>query len=202
MDLLRRPFRPLKRLLLGQRPFGLAKFGAGSLIERPHTFYGRRYISVGDRCLIRSHSYMQAVTEAESYAGVPRIQVGNYVYIGRYCYLVASNSISIGDGAVLSEHVYITDLNHGFDPHGGPIMQQPVQCKGPVEIGPNCFLGYRSCVMPGVSLGEWCIVGANSVVTHSFPGYSMIAGSPARLIKVYSHASRRWVTPTSVLEKG
>jgi acetyltransferase-like isoleucine patch superfamily enzyme len=126
------------------------------------------------------------------------IVIGNDVYIGRYVFLVAAQGITISSGCVLSEHVYITDENHGYNPLAGPIMQQELESKGPVRIGPNCLLGYRTAVMPGVTLGEWCIVGANSVVTHSFPSYSMIAGAPARLIKVYSHELRQWVEPGTV----
>ncbi len=69
---------------------------------------------------------------------------------------------------MLSEQVYITDLSHGLQPDRGPIMKQPLESKGPVRIGPRCFLGYRTAIMPGVTLGESCVVGANSVVTRSF----------------------------------
>jgi acetyltransferase-like isoleucine patch superfamily enzyme len=47
--------------------------------------------------------------------------------------------------------------------------------------------------MPGVALGDHCIVGANSTVTHSFPAYSMVGGSPARLLKQYCAEDRAWL---------
>jgi len=141
---------------------------------------------------------MLAVSQYAGKSYRPYIEIGNRVYVGRYAYLTAMEGISIADGCVLSEQVYITDLNHGFDPACGPILSQELESKGPVKIGPNCFLGYRSAVMPGVTLGEWCVVGANSVVTRSFPAYSMIAGVPAQLIKVYSHQEGEWVRPTKI----
>lgn len=136
---------------------------------------------------------MQAVSDYEGLKYSPSIQIGDNVYIGRYAYLVACDEIEIGDGCVLSEHVYITDLSHGFNPHGGSIMKQAIESKGPVRIGANCFLGYRTTVVPGVILGQWCVVGANSVVTRSFPAYSMVAGAPAKVIKIYSPQLQRWV---------
>ena len=102
------------------------------------------------------------------------------------------DEITIGDGCVLSEHVYITDLMHGLHPDQGLIMQQPLQSKGPVRIGSGCFLGYRAAIMPGVTLGDHCVVGANSVVTKSFPAYSMLVGSPARLVRSYNRKTAKW----------
>lgn len=192
-----RALRPLlvatKRLLLLQRPFGLGSLGKGTIIIRPYNITGRKHIFIGKNSQILQHSLMLAVSNYESVEYSPSIEIGENVYIGRYAYFVACTQIQIGEGCVLSEHVYITDLNHGYDPRAGLILKQAIENKGPVILGANCFLGYRTTVVPGVTLGEWCIVGANSVVTRSFPAYSMIAGAPAKLIKTYSHKSQRWV---------
>lgn len=173
------------------RPRGVS-YGRNAFIYRPAKIFGASRIALGDRTTILPHAYLNAV---EEYAGVrhtPRIVIGNGVYIGRYVYLTAVDRITIGDGSVLSEHVYVTDLMHGLSPDGGPIMEQPLESRGPVQIGPGCFLGYRAAIMPGVSLGERCVVAANAVVTRSFGPLSMLAGVPARLIKTYSPASKRW----------
>jgi acetyltransferase-like isoleucine patch superfamily enzyme len=186
---------------LARRPFGLASLGLGSAIQWPSKLHGRRSIRVGSQTLIRSYAYMDAIS---AYAGRqyhPAIEIGDNVYIGRHVYLTACDRIVISNGCVLSEHVYISDLAHGLDPQNGPIMKQPIESRGGVHLGPNCFLGYRAVILPGVSLGEWCVVGANSVVTRSFPAFSMIAGSPAKLVKVYAHDLRQWVKPGGAPER-
>jgi lipopolysaccharide O-acetyltransferase len=72
------------------------------------------------------------------------------------------------------------------------LVRQPLISKGPVKIGPSCFLGYRVAVLPGVSLGAHCVVGAHSVVTRSFPPYSMLAGVPARIIRRFNPSNNVW----------
>jgi len=127
-------------------------------------------------------------------AVVVRIFNADGTYIGRHLYLTALDNISIGANCVLSDHVYITDLAHGLDPHGAFILHQPLESKGPVTIGDGCFIGFRAAILPGVTLGAHCVVGVNAVVTRSFPAYTMLAGVPARAIKTYSHERNQWIT--------
>ena len=182
---------------LFNRPSGLRHLGKGASLQRPWRLEGNQYIEIGARSTIMHGCNICAVWRYNDKFYTPSLSIGDDVYIGHYAFLTAITKISIGDGCVLSEHVYVTDFFHGLDPEKGLIMQQALESKGPVEIGSNCFLGYRASVMPGVTLGDWCIVGANSVVTRSFPAYSMIAGAPGQLIKVYSHALQQWVKPPS-----
>jgi acetyltransferase-like isoleucine patch superfamily enzyme len=181
---------------LFDRPMGLKSFGLHSAVRWPRRIETPQCIAIGSGSFIRPHSYLSAITHYAGREYSPSIRIGNQVYIGGYVYLSAITSITISDGCVLAENVYIADQAHGYDPEAGLIMEQELQSKGPVFIGPHCFLGFRVAVMPGVSLGEHCVVGANSVVTRSFPPFSMIAGSPARLMKSYDHNLKAWVSPT------
>lgn len=174
------------------RPFGLKRIGQFSGIRLPRRISGAKHIEIGSLVYIRGHSTIWAVSHHERDFYDPSIIIDDDVYIGRYVYIGAINHIRIGRGSVLSEHVYITDLSHGFEPSGGPIMKQRLVSKGPVSIGARCFIGYRAAIMPDVILGDHCVVGANAVVTHSFPPYSMIAGAPARLLKRYCFQSMGW----------
>lgn len=170
------------------------RLGEGSSLQSPYKIMLPQFLSIGKETCIRPNSYILAL---EEYAGIeyrPHIMIGNNVYIGRYAYICAVDMINIDDGCVLSEYVYITDNVHGLHPDRGPIMEQHLESKGPVQIGHNSFLGYRATIMPGVTLGEHCVVGANAVVTRSFPAFSMVAGCPARLIKIFSRKAGDWVT--------
>ena len=166
------------------------RIGEGSYIQRPNVLLFPEFLSIGKNTSIFSNSYITPLKEYKGVRFAPQIEIGNRVYVGRFAYLVAIDSIRIEDGCVLSECVYITD---NFHPERGPIMDQPLESKGPVHIGRNCFIGFRACIMPGVSLGEHCVVGANSVVTRSFPAYSMVAGCPAKILKTFSPEAGEWV---------
>jgi acetyltransferase-like isoleucine patch superfamily enzyme len=153
---------------------------------------------IGENTGIYPDAYICLTTHWAGLTYHPQIKIGNDIYIGRHVYLSAIDLIEIGDGCVLSEYVYITDHMHGFHPKHGPIMEQPLQSRGPVHMGRNCFLGFRVSIMPGVTLGDHCVVGANSVVTRSFPAYSMIAGCPAKMIKTFSFETETWEALASI----
>jgi len=198
--LVRRPLSTIKRKLL-YRPGGLRELGEGSFILRPRKISGARFVSVGNRTAINADSELSALGEYEGVTYEPRLDIGEDVYIGPHVCLTACNSLTISDGCVLSQYVYITDFLHGFSPDSVPILEQPLESKGPVHIGRACFIGFRAAIMTGVTLGEHCVVGTNSVVTRSFPAYSMIAGCPAKVVKVYCRETNLWLRTAPTYEQ-
>jgi acetyltransferase-like isoleucine patch superfamily enzyme len=180
--------------MLYRAPVKLRRCGDESYILRPRLVNGAENIEIGDRTIILQHSWLSAISEYAGERFQPRLVIGNDAYVGRYACIVATQKLTIEDGCVLSEHVYISDNGHGLSPKAGLIMKQKLSSKGDVRLGRHCFVGYRACILPGVQLGEHCVVGANSVVTKSFPAYSMVAGIPAKLIKVYSHEIEEWTS--------
>ncbi len=177
-----------------RHPRGL-EAGKASFIRAPFFIPSGKGIVLGARTTIGSHALMSLVRRYGPDTFDPKIIIGDGVYIGSYLYMAAVGEITIGDGCVLSDYVNINDASHGLDPTAGPIMEQRLVTKGPIRIGRNCFLGYRSAIISGVSLGEGCVVGINSVVTKSFPAFSMVAGSPARVIRLFDHVGKTWVVP-------
>ncbi len=99
---------------------------------------------------------------------------------------------------MFSAYVYISDCSHQYGPNMD-IMDSPLEFK-PVEIGDHCFVGIGSCIMPGVHMGNYVVVGANSVVTKDVPDYCMVAGSPARVIKKWDNGKYEWVRFSNVGE--
>jgi len=175
------------------RPRGMRVIGAGSYLERPWKIEHPALVEVGSNSVIRAHAWLSAIPSSAGRQYNPKLRIGSNVYIGHHAVITCIDQVEIGDGCVLSEQVYIADSFHGLDPQDGPIMKRTLGSNGPVKLGRGTFLGLRASVLSGVTLGEHCIVGAHSVVTKSFPAYTMVAGIPARPIKTYNHERREWI---------
>jgi serine acetyltransferase len=115
------------------------------------------------------------------------IEIGDSVYINWNCHIGSSNYIYIGNNVLIGSNVFITDHFHGEinsdDIHLTPINRKNYS-KGPVIISDNVWIGEFVSIMPNVSIGKNCIIGSNSVVTHSFSDNTVIAGNPAKIIKI------------------
>lgn len=165
-----------------------------SHISKPLEINGGPNITIGLNSRVGRNAWLGAI---ENYAGqdfTPKITIGSNVNIGNYACITAINEVSIGDGCLLSEYVYISDHSHGLNPKAGisPAIQG-LESKGNIKIGENSFLGMRVCILPGVELGKFCVVGANAVVTRSFSDYSMLAGVPAKCIKKFDFNYNEWI---------
>lgn len=93
-----------------------------------------------------------------------------------------AEKIDIESDVVCSARVTITDISHVTDDMEKAVLNQGIVTK-PVKICKGAFVGINSTILPGITIGEHAIVGANSVVTRDVPAYTTVAGSPAKVIK-------------------
>lgn len=175
-----------KNILTGfyPKPIGIAQIGSGSAVLMPRKIEGASRIKIGSNSIVGKRSWIAAYERYGEQRFTPEIRIGEGVRIGSGLVLTAVGCVIIEDGCLLSENVFITDHSHGTVPGQMSPSKQHLNSRGPVRIGRHCFIGIRAVIMPGVTLGDYCVVGANSVVTSSFPERSVVAGVPARIIKV------------------
>jgi len=110
------------------------------------------------------------------------IKIGNNVGIGEYAYLGGAGGLTIGDDCIVGQYLSCHPENHNYESKEDLIRLQGVSRKG-IEIGSNCWIGSKVTFLDGVNIGKGSIVAAGSVVTKSFPDFSVIGGVPAKLIK-------------------
>ncbi len=136
--------------------------------------HGTRDVRIGRRCRLGRD------TELET-RGAGRIVLGDDIRINRGCTLVSYAQIAIGDFAIIGEYVTIRDANHGMK--ADEPMRYQAHDSAPVAIGRDVWIGRGSCVLPGVTIGEGAVIGANSVVSRDIPAFSVAAGAPAAVIR-------------------
>ena len=110
------------------------------------------------------------------------LSCGNNVEIGYRSYIQAGGSVKLGNDVMLAPFVKIWSQNHKFIDPVVPIREQGYE-RMAVDIGNDVWLGANTFIMPGVILGDKCIVGACSVVgAKNYPPGTILSGNPARKI--------------------
>lgn len=113
--------------------------------------------------------------------------------------MAALQAITIEDDVMLAGNVFISDGSHGLEHADMPYKFQPMSRIAPVTIKRGCWIGQNVVVLPGVTIGEMAIVGANSVVTQDVPARSIAAGCPARVVKRWDPQALMWRPAASVI---
>lgn len=106
------------------------------------------------------------------------ISFGKNVFINSGCHFQDQGGIEIGDGSLIGHNVVIATINHDLRPS----LKRKNHYK-PVKIGKNVWIGSHSTVLPGITVGDWAVIGAGSVVTKDVDAYTIVAGNPARVIR-------------------
>lgn len=192
-----RSVREAGRIRAGSRAarcFGA--FGEGSSIAfPPGDVIGPQAVRIGRSCAIGAEVSLACGFPAQSFPAVcdPVITLGDRVSIGRGGFVVGLASIVLEDDVTIAPNVYITDHNHTYADRYLPIGQQwPEQAD--VVIGEGSWLGTGVIVLPGARIGRHVTVAGGAVVRGEIPDYSVIAGTPAKVVRRWTEADG-WVPP-------
>lgn len=107
------------------------------------------------------------------------LTLGRGVFINLGCRFQDTGGIAIGDGTLIGHGSTLTTLNHHVDPDRRADM-----VPAPIRVGRKVWLGAAVTVVPGVTIGDGAIVGAGAVVTKDVPPNAIVAGVPAKLIRM------------------
>ena len=170
------------KLRFGRRllPDGLAFIGAGAVLQigKQARIEIGRWSWLGHGCKLRAHE------------GV--ISVGAKTVLGQECTISAYQHVSIGRECVIADRVMLIDFDHGMVEVDRPIRLQGIY-KRDVRVGNNVWIGYGACILRGVTVGDNAVIGTNAVVTRDVPENAVVAGVPARVIRMRDEPTQmRW----------
>jgi acetyltransferase-like isoleucine patch superfamily enzyme len=162
-----RKLRYRRRLVLD----GLAFVGPGVTLE-----IGRE-----GRIELGRWSWIGHGTKLRSHEGT--ISVGAKTVMGQECTISAYQHVSIGRECVIADRVMLIDFDHGVVDVETPIRLQGIY-KRDVRVGNNVWIGYGACILRGVTVGDNAVIGTNAVVTADVPDNAVVAGVPARVLRM------------------
>jgi len=150
---------------------GLAFVGPGVSFEigRGARVVLGRWSWIGHGCKIRVH-------EGE-------LRIGAKTVLGQECTISAFQRVEIGRECILADRVMLIDFDHGVVDVERPVRLQGIY-KRDVRVGHNVWIGYGACVLRGVEVGDNAILGTSAVVTRDVPENAVVAGAPARVIRM------------------
>ena len=170
-------------------------FSHARLIRLPFDIRNKKNILIGDGFTTGFGCRIEAYPQKDTLA--PILFFGKNVEINDYVHIAAGEKIVIGNNVLIASKVFISDLNHGN--YKGENQDSPLSSPNnrklstnPIVIKDNVWLGEGVCIMPGVTIGFGCVIGASSVVTKDIPDYCIAVGSPARVFKVYDFEMENW----------
>jgi len=122
----------------------------------------------------------------------PYINIGDRVTATAALQVVAFKEIVIEDDVMFAANVFVSDGSHGTTTGETPYKYQGITNIAAIRIGRGSWIGQNTVIMPGVTIGELAVIGANSVVTRDVPARSVAVGAPARVVKRWDLTAQRW----------
>jgi len=152
-----------------------------SLIQKPFMVYGF-YNRVTNK--FQKNTRISSSTKLVSKS---KLDIGDDVWVGHYCVLDASNGLDIGKGVQTGSHISIyTHSSHiSIRLLGESYLSSDDRIgyiNGAISIGEYTFIGDSSIIFPGVNIGRGCLIKAGSIVNSSIPNFSIVSGSPAKVV--------------------
>lgn len=160
------------------------RIGKNAIIRRNVRFKANS-IEIGDFFYSNDNPIPLIIGGGGSERRTARIRIGSRCVM-HDSFINVCMPVEIGDNVGLSPGSAI--ITHGF---WNSVIEGYSSEFAPVKIGRNVIIGYRAIVLPGVTIGDYCNVGAGAVVTKSFPPYCLIGGVPAKIIKTQPDYPRK-----------
>jgi acetyltransferase-like isoleucine patch superfamily enzyme len=149
------------------------------------------FMRIGDGVTVRRGAWISVLPGHLAPGDSPLLTIGDGSYLGNGCVISCVREVRIGRQVVFGDNVQVGDTSHRYQTPGKHLFAQGLEV-GRLVIGDRAWIGRNSFVGHDLEIGEHAVVGANSVVTKSVPAYTVVAGSPARVLRRYDPATGAW----------
>ncbi|MFH1700060.1 MAG: acyltransferase [Candidatus Zixiibacteriota bacterium] len=157
-------------------PADFKELGRNVIFENGMLVFHPENITIGDNVYIGHNTILKAYYK--NY-----MTIDSDTWIGQGCFFHSAGGIAIGRAVGIGPGVKILTSAHDDRITEIPVMHNDLKFA-PVVIGDGSDIGIGSIVLPGVTIGQGAIIGAGSVVTRDVPDYTIVAGTPAKLIRM------------------
>jgi acetyltransferase-like isoleucine patch superfamily enzyme len=118
------------------------------------------------------------------------LRIGDKVVFGAKNTFNSYLDIDIGDDCIFADWIYVCDFDHRYEDMTMTIKKQGIT-KSPVRIGANCWIGEKSTILRGVTVGEGSVIASHALVNRDVPPNSIVGGVPAKVLKTRGLESQR-----------
>lgn len=154
-----------------------------SRVQSPFMVYGYKDPDTG---IFRKYT---RISSSATIINKKNLAINDKVWVGHYSIIDATEGVSIGEGVQLSfwSGIFTHGSENSIRLLGGqyahiPFQSRPGYTRGAVSIGDYTYIGSQVIILPGVTIGKGCLIGAGSLVTKDIPDYSIVVGSPGEVV--------------------
>ncbi len=167
---------------------GIKQHGKKNYISHHVQVLFGKNVKIGNKISIRPYSFIACNNNSS-------MIIGDNCDIGNRNRIVSSKKVIINEAVLTGPNVFISDNDHVYADITTPVMfQGGTTPKEGITIGSGTWIGTNAVIVGDVKIGKNCVVAANSVISNaSFPDYCVIAGAPARIVKIYDKKIEKWV---------
>lgn len=166
------------RMSIGAGAFNrsdLGQCGVGVVIEDGVRIFHPEHVYLGDHVYLGHDAFVHGYHRGN-------IEIGDDTWVGPQAYLHGAAGLRIGSSVGIGPGVRIITSQHQDEGRDRPILWSSLTFE-PVTVEDDADIGVGAVLLPGITVGKGCIVGAGAVVTRSLPAYTVCAGNPARVLR-------------------
>jgi acetyltransferase-like isoleucine patch superfamily enzyme len=161
--------------------------GENFLLKFPSKIKGGKYIRIGKNFNAGKNIRIECWDKYNQVIFYPELIIGDNVCMNNNVHIGCIRKVHIGNNVLFASNIYISDHFHGYIDERDiniPPTDRNLFSKGPVIIEDDVWIGENVSIMPNLTIGKGCIIGANSVVTKDSPEYCVLVGAPAKIIRI------------------